>query len=117
MNNMSEPIPTAVTADRTKKIMTVTWNDGHLSVYPFTLLRAGCPCASCRGGHENMRPDPDPEVFDLVLPDSPAVHLTRVEGAGNYGIIIQWEDGHHHGIYNWHYLRALCPCPQCRQDE
>lgn len=113
----NEPIPTTVTADRIQKIMIVNWNDGHQSRYPFILLRAGCPCASCRGGHENMHPDPDPEVFQAVLEDSPAVHLNQVEGVGSYGITIEWEDGHHDGIFNWHYLRALCPCPQCREGK
>ena len=23
-------------------------------------------------------------------------------------------DGHDHGIFNWHYLRMLCPCEVCR---
>ena len=26
------------------------------------------------------------------------------------GPTLVWEDGHDYGIYNWHYLRALCPC-------
>ena len=31
-----------------------------------------------------------------------------------YALTIVWEDGHDYGIYNWHYLRALCPCPEDR---
>ncbi len=62
-----------------------------------------------------MSPEPDPEVFDLPLEDSPATRLHNVEAVGSYAISIEWEDGHHFGIYNWHYLRALCPCPVCRQ--
>jgi len=30
-------------------------------------------------------------------------------------LTIVWEDGHDYGIYNWHYLRALCPCNECRK--
>ena len=112
MNNSLTP--TGVTADRQKREMTVTWSDGHTSVYPFGLLRAACPCASCRGGHENMRSDPDEAVFSVQLPDSPQTRIRRVEPVGAYAITIEWEDGHHFGIYNWHFLRKLCPCPQCR---
>jgi DUF971 family protein len=109
--------PNGITANRQTREMTITWSDEHTSVYPFGLLRAGCPCASCRGGHEHMRADPDEDVFQTQLPDSPQTRLNRVEAAGSYGIIIEWEDGHAFGIYNWHYLRKLCPCPVCRGNK
>lgn len=111
---MIAPQPTNITADRQARTMSISWLDGHTSVYPFGLLRAACPCASCRGGHENMRQDPDEEVFSVQLPDSPQTRLKNVEAAGGYAIIIDWEDGHHYGIYNWNFLRKLCPCPECR---
>jgi len=93
--------------------MTIQWNDGHTSIYPFALLRHACPCASCRGGHENMRAEPDPHVFDLPDDDSPATRIQNVEAVGTYAMMIAWEDGHHYGIYNWRYLRLLCPCEEC----
>ena len=46
--------------------------------------------------------------------DSPKTHLRQVEAVGGYGITVEWEDGHHYGIYTWEYLRALCPCEPCR---
>ena len=104
--------PTGITANKSKRELTITWNDGHVSVYPFNLLRAACPCASCRGGHENMSAAPDASVFDITLPDSPETHLTNIHATGSYGITIVWEDGHDYGIYNWAYLRALCPCEE-----
>jgi DUF971 family protein len=110
----TKPAPTNITASRKERTVILTWKDGHTSVYPFGLLRAACPCASCRGGHENMRPEPDPEVFDEVLPDSPETRLVKIEAVGSYAMVIEWEDGHHYGIYNWHFLRALCPCEECR---
>jgi DUF971 family protein len=109
-------IPTGITVDRQARNMTVEWNDGHTSVYSFSLLRYACPCAECKGGHENMRADPDPKVFDLAAEDSPATRIQNVEAVGSYALTIAWEDGHHYGIYNWTYLRKLCPCRQCRED-
>jgi DUF971 family protein len=108
--------PEKITANRNSAELTIVWNDGHTSVYPFGLLRAACPCASCRGGHENMRSDPDPEVFFHVLPDSPQTRLKNIEGIGSYAISFEWEDGHHFGIYNWSYLRKLCPCSECQPE-
>jgi len=104
--------PAGITANKTKRELTITWNDGHESVYPFNLLRAACPCASCRGGHENMKATPDISFFDINLPDSLETRLTNIRAVGSYAITIVWEDGHDYGIYNWYYLRALCPCEQ-----
>lgn len=109
--------PLGVTANRQTRELTITWEDGHTSVYSFSLLRHACPCAECRGGHENMRSDPDPLVFEMADEDIPATRLRNLEAVGAYAITPEWEDGHRWGIYTWHYLRALCPCPQCRAGQ
>ena len=105
--------PTSITARREEKTLTVIWDDGHTSLYTFSLLRVGCPCAECRGGHDKMGDTPDPSVFTVYLPDSPVTHIKNVLLVGSYGITPVWEDGHAAGIYRWKYLRALCPCGMC----
>jgi len=107
--------PSSITANRENKGLTVLWEDGHISLYPFSLLRAGCPCAECRGGHDNMSDIPDLSVFTKELPDAPATHINNVIAVGSYGITPVWDDGHAAGIYRWEYLRALCPCGECRE--
>jgi len=109
--------PTGITANRNSRELTINWADGHTSVYPFALVRHACPCAECRGGHDNMRSEPDPLVFTLPDEDIPATRIHNLEAVGTYAITIEWEDGHHYGIYNWHYLRDLCPCPACRGEN
>lgn len=107
--------PLSVSANRETRIVTIQWGDGHVSRLPFGLLRMACPCASCRGGHENMSAEPDPIIFQQEsYPDEPATRMVGIEAVGSYAVGIQWEDGHQAGIYNWHYLRALCPCEECR---
>jgi DUF971 family protein len=106
--------PTGITADRQKRQLTITWDDGHTSVYSFSLVRHACPCAECRGGHEKMGATPEALIFSLPDEDSPATRLRNLEAVGTYAIIIEWEDGHHYGIYTWSYLRALCPCAECQ---
>jgi DUF971 family protein len=61
-----------------------------------------------------MSADPDPEIFMMPEENSPAVKMRNLEAVGTYALTIEWEDGHHYGIYNWHYLRALCPCQECQ---
>lgn len=113
---MEELRPTGITANRNTRELTITWSDGHESVYGFSLLRHGCPCAECRGGHANMRSEPDPAVFDLPEEDTPATRLRGLEAVGTYAMTPEWEDGHRYGIYTWRYLRALCPCPFCHPE-
>lgn len=109
--------PTSITADRTTQELTISWADGHRSVYSFSLLRNACPCAECAGGHENMGKLPAAEVYFRPVMDSPATRLKGLEAVGGYAISPEWEDGHHYGIYRWDYLRAICPCPACRQND
>jgi len=114
MNNDVNPV--SISADRSTRILTVSWADGHKSLYPFGLLRKACPCASCRGGHEYMSAEPDPMVFNFEsFPEGPENRMISLEAVGSYAVGFQWEDGHQAGIYNWHYLRALCPCEICRK--
>ena len=102
--------PVSITANREKKELVVLWDNDHASLYSFSLLRAGCPCAECRGGHANMSDIPAPSAFEADLPDSPATRLKTILPVGSYAITPVWEDGHDAGIYRWDYLRALCPC-------
>ncbi len=62
-----------------------------------------------------MSQEPPSEVFYLSDEDVPATRLEKIEAVGTYGLTIEWEDRHQYGIYTWHYLRALCPCPFCRE--
>jgi DUF971 family protein len=104
---MSSIRPAGITANRQARRLHIDWSDGHPSEYSFSLLRYACPCAECRGGHENMGGDPDPQVFTRPEEDSPATRLKNIEAVGAYALTIEWEDGHHFGIYNWNFLRAL----------
>lgn len=105
---MSEIVPTNITAKRESAVLVIEWSNGENCSYPFELLRNACPCAQCRGGHENMKPEPDEEVFLIPLMDAKASRMKSLEGVGNYALNIEWEDGHKYGIYNWYFLRSLC---------
>ena len=110
MNNK----PQNIKVDRENNKISITWNDAHVSEYSFSLLRAACPCAECRGGHDNMGSEPDPDVFNTPITDTKETQLKDVVATGSYAISILWEDGHDYGIFKWSFLRALCPCDECR---
>ena len=103
--------PAAITADRKHKTVTITWNDGHESVYSFAGLRAVCPCVECKGGHAHMGGPPDPRVVRDAVDSS--LDLQRIEQVGSYALQFFWSDGHSTGIYTWDVLRTACPCEEC----
>ena len=105
--------PRSIKAD--PKSLYIEWTDGVRHRLSWRLLRDRCPCASCRGGHENMSSEPDADVFEQNLGDSPATRIDNVVAVGSYALSIVWEDGHDYGIFNWYYLRALCPCEEDRK--
>lgn len=105
-----------ILVNKETETLTIEWGDGHRSDYPFALLRNACPCAECRGGHEHMTSEPQEDMFTIPLMDARSTRLRAVEQVGNYALRIDWEDGHRFGIYDWRYLRALCPCSQCRPN-
>jgi DUF971 family protein len=41
------------------------------------------------------------------------VERVNVVPVGNYALNFGWSDGHESGIYNFEYLRKLCPCSHC----
>jgi len=88
----------------------ITWQDGHVSVYPSRALRLVCPCAGCV--------DEMTGTLRLVSSSVPAdVHPQTVELVGNYAISIHWSDGHHTGIYAFDRLRQMCPCCQASTKQ
>lgn len=107
-------IPSRIIVNRVANLLIIDWVEDHHSEYPFALLRYACPCVDCRGGHDQMSDQPDPVVFARPIEDLPQTRISSVTPVGSYAITVEWEDGHNAGIYTWDFLRALCPCPVCR---
>jgi DUF971 family protein len=96
------PEPLEVRHERTARRIVLTWDDGHVSVFPLDYLRSWCPCAGCQG-HA-------PTASYLGLVDQ---SLTQISAVGNYALTPSWADGHDTGIYSFRMLRQLCPCEAC----
>lgn len=111
----NEPKPVDISANREQSRMTIKWSNGDESEFPFDLLRNSCPCASCRGGHEHMKSEPDDTMFIIPLMDAKTTQLTGIKPVGGYAISLEWADGHTHGIYTWHYLYVLHQQAQANQ--
>ncbi|MEM6460041.1 MAG: DUF971 domain-containing protein [Planctomycetota bacterium] len=103
-----------VSIDLKKELgLTVTWDDGRVSVYPVRYLRRMSPSAEARVQREEMARNPL-----TVLPSQPSsggsdaeppFHATGAELVGNYALRIVFSDGHRTGLYTWPYLREIDP--------
>ena len=89
-----------------KTEITVTWEDGHVGVYPGKYLRCRCRCAECIDEGTGRKVLDDARIPDNVRYDQ--IHLV-----GSYAVGILWSDGHATGIYSFRNLRQWCPCPTC----
>ncbi|HXF61672.1 MAG TPA: DUF971 domain-containing protein [Caldilineaceae bacterium] len=105
--------PQDITVDRAAATLRITWQDGHLSVYPLRWLRANCPCATCR---EERRAALAADPLRLTTTPPPSLEITGAELVGNYAVRFDWRDGHGAGIYVFAALRASCPCSQCNPE-
>jgi len=76
------------------------------------MLRWACPCAECRGeGYGTVgRLE---RITELPQPD---LELEAVTTVGRYAFQLGFRSGHSTGIYTFRYLRAICPCAECRRS-
>ncbi len=105
---MSPERPTNITLDKNVGELVITWSDSQVCHYPLSNLREACPCVECRGGHQNMGRQSDPDNI-LSLSPSRSYKIETLELVGNYALQPFWDDGHHSGIYTWEFLKRLCP--------
>ena len=91
--------PTGITADKPRKILRLTWNDGRTSEIAFDALVNACPCEMC----VTERNDPNP--LKILRPKSTV--LEAIVPVGNYAISILWSGGCRYGIFTWDYLSKI----------
>lgn len=82
--------------------LSLTWNDGRVSLYDYDYLRGYCPCAVCQG-HAATRID--------FHPPAASVDLKAIQPVGTYGLSLVFSDGHGTGIYRYDFLRDIDPAP------
>ncbi len=104
------PIPLLIGRANERDFL-IKWDDaGHEGIYSCRMLRLACRCAECREemtGRPRLHPASVPEdIYDL-----------RVGLVGQYGIRIDWSDGHNTGIYTYEQLLTMCPCEKCRRSR
>jgi len=83
---------------RDARTLSVLWEDGREHHFDVRDLRLACHCALCVD-EMSGKPLLDPKS---VQPDVAPLSLSSV---GNYGIAVDWSDGHNSGIFTFTSLR------------
>ena len=101
--------PVDLNLDR-REGLKIKWSDGHESQDPLAYLRKRCPCATCRTERESAQPKPA-SLSLTILPANidKATVFSDAKLVGTYAIQITWADGHSTGIFDFRYLRVICP--------
>jgi len=98
MGGASKPWPVELRVDKTKTILTITYDDGETFRLPAEYLRVESPSAEVQG-HA-----PDQKV---LVTGKENVKITALERVGNYAVRIVFDDGHDTGLYSWDHLHEL----------
>lgn len=105
---MSPPItPVKIDLKKDQRLL-VEFADGLSAEFPLGLLRARCPCATCRQTRQQMENQPKRRSLTVLSGQytGPMV-VVNAELVGNYAIRLDWADSHGSGIYSFQYLREL----------
>jgi len=92
------PQPLAITLDRSKRLLKVTFDDGSSFELPSEYLRVYSTSAEVKGhGSEE----------GILQTDKEDVKITDVQPVGNYAVRLIFDDGHNTGLYTWPSLYEL----------
>lgn len=107
-------VPRKIKLDAGGDMLSIEWQDGHLSVYGYETLRDDCPCAICTGAEGGTSRKQAKAAANALPIFKQPVRPLRAEVTGRYALQIFWSDGHSSGIYGFDYLRNRCECAGCQ---
>jgi DUF971 family protein len=91
-------------ADR--EALLAEWSDGAKHRISWRVLRARCPCATCR--QQRAEPPAPAPLFNIIKPEEAGpVRATGMFPVGNYAYQIDFSDGHKTGIFSLELLREI----------
>ena len=89
-----------------KDRVTLVWSEAEgpeaRDTWPARMLRLRCTCAHCKSEDTGERLIVDDEIPEDIV-------VTGMHLVGNYGVGIEFSDGHTTGIYRFSDLQAKSP--------
>jgi len=93
-----KPWPDELRLDRTRSVLTISFEGGERYELPAEYLRVESPSAEVQG---------HAAVQKKIVGGKGAVKIASLEPVGNYAVRILFDDGHDTGLYSWSYLHEL----------
>jgi len=90
--------PTELRLDKSRTLLTVSFESGERFELPAEYLRVESPSAEVQGHSPDQK---------QIVRGKHAVKITGLEPVGNYAARILFDDGHDTGLYSWAYLHEL----------
>jgi DUF971 family protein len=91
---IAAPRPVGITLHRSSHILEVEFDTGETFRLPCEYLRVNSPSAEV----------PSQRILQHGKQN---VNVAEIRPVGNYGVILQFDDGHNTGIYSWSVLYDL----------
>jgi DUF971 family protein len=95
---MSTPQPTDITLHRASRMLEVAFDTGETFRLPCEYLRVHSPSAEVQGHTPSQR---------VLQYGKENVNIATIEPVGQYGVRLEFDDGHNTGIYSWTVLYDL----------
>lgn len=95
------PWPLELKASKDRKSLIVSFDSGQTFDFSAELLRVESPSAEVQGHSPSEK---------KTIPGKANVAIKKIEPAGNYAVLIYFDDGHDTGIFSWDYLYNLGNC-------
>ena len=89
--------------------ISITWNNGHTSIFNSRNIRLNCKCAQCVDEITQENLIDENTISEILYAED---HLI----VGKYAIQFLWSDGHSTGIYPFDTLVKLCQCQICNNQ-
>ena len=95
MSSTTTAWPSSLQVDATKRVLTISFDDGHEFAIDAELLRVNSPSAEVQGHSPDQR---------VIVGGKRNVTIRDMVPTGNYAVRIVFSDGHDTGIFTWGYL-------------
>ncbi len=100
----NDPWPTEIKSLEEGKILQVSFDTGDHFEFTAELLRVESPSAEVQGHSSEEK---------KTIAGKRNVRIKKIEPAGNYAVLLRFDDGHDTGLFSWEYLYDL----GTRRDE
>ena len=98
MPEASTAWPTEIRLSPDKRQLTVVFDDGRRYAFTAEFLRVTSPSAEVQGHAPAQR---------QTVPGKMDVAIRSIDPVGNYAIRLNFDDGHHTGLFSWSYLAEI----------